>query len=213
MTAELFTPDHPEVLATAERNGGDPTSIATALRTHAAIKEARALKEWQRDRVGEAPATPNLTAIKEGLVMKTATKTATRTASSTVVEYTKNGQRIPSQRPWTLSRVAWFYTAGIESKDSPRTNVAGLEKVLAKLGVADPRQPGWEVTLPNGVVLGAVAPGTAVDAKPAPAKKVAAEKRAVTKSTGGKTLLPSPKARVARKSADTRKRNAERKAS
>lgn len=146
--------------------------------------------------------------------MKTATKTTTRAASSSVVEYTKNGQRIPSQRPWTLSRVAWFFTAGIESKDSPRTNVAGLEKVLAKLGVADPRQPGWEVTLPNGIVLGAIEPGAAVEGAPKVAtKKVAAEKRAVTKSTGGKTLLPSPKARVARKSADTRKRNAERKAS
>ena len=107
-------------------------------------------------------------------------------------QYHQNGKPITNPSVNSLSGIAYFYTKGIDGKD--RITTERLVEVLADLGVADPRNTSFEVTLPNGRVIkaeaGAIegttrtpgkAKGTTTKAPPTKAEKEArAKKRAAT---------------------------------
>lgn len=186
--ARPIAEDDPEVVAEAERTHTETSVVVRSLRINAAMDEARALKEWQRAGLGERPSTPNLDAIRGGTAMsKTSTKT--RAAAKPAVEYTRNGKHPIRTRPWTLGYVAAQCTAGIKT-GVDRLSTAQLVDELKKLGVKDPHAPGWEVTLPNGVTLGAVEPGTAL-----PEPKAAA---GLARRPAAKAVKQTPKARAAK---------------
>jgi hypothetical protein len=68
------------------------------------------------------------------------------------------------------------------TKDAPRWPAEQFRAWLAEQGVADPNHTTWEVTLPNGRTIAAVAKGSAAarrkaSSKKAPAKKAAAPRK------------------------------------
>jgi hypothetical protein len=128
-----------------------------ALRLNKATSEARGLAKWKRDgSTGTAPATPNVAAIDAIKAFeKAGGRVTSRSAASgrAAVQYTKDGSPISASQN-KLSSMAYWYTGGIDG-DAPRVSTARFLELLQELGVEDPRQPGWEVTLPNGKKLGA----------------------------------------------------------
>lgn len=107
-------------------------------------------------------------------------------------QFHQNGKPITNPSVNSLSGIAYFYTKGIDGQD--RITTERLVEVLAGLGVADPRNTSFEVTLPNGRTIkaeaGAIegatrspgkAKGTTKKAPPTKAEKEArAKKRADT---------------------------------
>lgn len=90
-----------------------------------------------------------------------------------------------------LSSVAWFHTRGIDPKHD-RLGVAELVAILAKLGVSDPRSPGWMAKLSNGVTLEARKNGEASQFKGEPAKRTTSTtKKATTKKATAKKSTPT----------------------
>lgn len=65
------------------------------------------------------------------------------------VQYVCGGRTMPEGQN-KLSSVAYQYTAGVKAGER-RISSAELAKLLKRLGVSDPKQPGWSVELPNGV--------------------------------------------------------------
>lgn len=89
----------------------------------------------------------------------------TRAPKASAVHFTHDGKLVSATQN-KLSSVAWFYTKPLGAGGG-RMKVGELKSLLAELGVSDPFVPGWSVALPNGVTLGAVAPGST----PAPVEK------------------------------------------
>lgn len=186
-----------------------PTTTATPEATESidlAHAEHMALKAWERDgRTGEKPATPHYDAITASTpARRVASRKATgpkRTAST--VRFTHDGVAV-SDSMNKLSTLAWFFTKKIGGDDVKRLGVSAFRDVLKGLGVSDPEHTTWQVELPNGVTVGAVAPGD--QAPPAPVKKAVAAKAPVKKAPAKKaTPAKRTPAKTAAKKAPAKK--------
>lgn len=112
-------------------------------------------------------------------------------------QYHQNGKPITNPSVNSLSGIAYFYTKGIDGRD--RITTERLVEVLAGLGVKDPRGSSYEVTLPNGRVIKAVAgavEGTTRQAAKAgtATKKAAAPKKPGAEAKAAKVATASKKA-------------------
>ncbi len=166
------------------------------------------LKAWEKaGRKGPRPTTPNYDAI---LAANTAEPGPRRGTSSgqprakRVVRYLRDGKPLSDSHN-SLSTLAYHFTAGVGGKDVQRIPTADLRALLTKLGVENPDQPGWSVTLPNGRVFAAVSLDEAVEAeaKPKPGRneiasaafRGTAKKAAPAKPTAAKPAAAKPTAK------------------
>ena len=103
-----------------------------------------------------------------------------------------HGQKVVRSRPYSLAWVALEHTKNISGPAHLSTDA--LRGVLADLGVADPKVPGWQVTLPNGVHVAYLPEGqTPTDVPDRPAR---ATRRATEKSGGSNLDLAKQAAAV-----------------
>lgn len=92
---------------------------------------------------------------------KATPKTEAPKKERVVIQYYHDGQPIsPYQNK--LSSIAYWYTRGIDGKDTVRVSSQRLKELLTKLGVKEPKTTLFDVTLPNGVrissTLGSLVP-------------------------------------------------------
>lgn len=178
-----------------------------AYRPTLARQQFKALQDWERSgRKGPRPETPDYDAIQEQYANGGAAKAKRRRSGgparvAPTVRYTRNGEPVTDSVN-KLSTIAYHFTRGIASKQSKRLSAADFRKLLTKLGVTDPEHTTWQVELPNGVVIGAVAPGDKAPAAPKakPAAKVAPVKKAAP------AKRPAAKKPAAKRTATPRKR-------
>lgn len=120
------------------------------------------------------------TAPKKAAPRKAAPNKKATAAKRAPVRYVCDGRVMPDNQN-RLSSIAYQYTNGIK-KGERRIGSAELGALLKKLGVADPKAPGWKVELPNGVKVeartggGTIAAPARAAAKATPVKKAAAIK-------------------------------------
>lgn len=112
--------------------------------------------------------------------------------------YTSKGQPIERTRPYSLSFMAQEHGRGIDGAGQ-EMGVARFRDVLAQLGVADPFAQSWEVTLPNGHVVGMVIDGKAPTKKAAAPAKKAPAKKAPARKAPAKKAAPTAAKRGGRK--------------
>lgn len=121
--------------------------IKLAKAERAAVKAAEAAGEPR-------PATPNLDALEAGEPASTkSSSTASKPKAVTGTQYVGNGKVKRG-----LSSIAYDFTKGCTSPDSPRMSVTELRAWLAAEGVTEPDTTTWERTLPNGITIGVTVP-------------------------------------------------------
>lgn len=134
-------------------------------RAAAAKTELTAEKAWkQGGEKGDRPSTPNLDRIRyehenPGAKRQRRSRSGGSTRVAPSVRWTHNGEPVTDSMN-KLSTMAYFFTKDLGGKGSKRIGAADFRKVLAKLGVEDPEHTTFEVTLPNGITVGAVHNGT-----------------------------------------------------
>jgi hypothetical protein len=128
-------------------DGADLAEIAAVdaaaeAETSAGVPDLMAALEASLARLGVTPA-------PETAALETA-----EPAEPVRVRYLHDGQPMPDSQN-KLSSVAWYHTRNVVAGQR-RIPAGDLAALLAKAGVADPKQPGWSVKLPNGVEISAV---------------------------------------------------------
>ena len=133
--------------------------------------------------------------------------------------YTRNGKPLSASHD-SLSYMAYSCTRKILSEDSERMGVKEFKELLAKSGIGDPEHSTWEITLSNGVRVGALMPddqaeakNAAVKAEKAPTTKTATPKNDATAKAGEDPHFkpvpkPSPRKSTPRKATASTKKAA-----
>lgn len=135
-------------------------------RLAAAKAEHAALAAWSKtDKTTPRPMTPNVDALaaeSNGTAQPKRSKSGGagtkggRPSKSGDVVFTRDGKPVIRTRTFTLGYMACECTAKIGGDDVKAIKTSELVALLKTLGVEDPYAAPWEVTLPNGVKVGAV---------------------------------------------------------
>lgn len=161
LLTKLATVSNPAVVAAASDDRIERMRLAQV--------EHKAMKAWRKAGAkGTPPSTPNLDAVNAEAATgprkaNGAKKPARRSTSTAATQraprapkaalvFTRDGNPLPDGRG--VSYQAWSCTKGIGG-DVARISTGDLLAILAEQGVTDPNAGPWEVTLPNGVTIGA----------------------------------------------------------